>query len=108
MLQIAKSKTYLAPAIDQYIKKGDQIVKKEISDMKKLAEMSKRRQNLKEMLQNQSIASRAYNSGVGTANTNSRQQIWNNKGASQNRSREDLYEGESPEERKSFEKVQEF
>jgi hypothetical protein len=108
MLQIAKNKTYLAPAIDQYIKKGDQIVKKEISDMKKLAELSKRRQNLKEMLQNQSIASRANNSGIGTANTNSRQQIWNNKGASQSRSREDLYEGESPEERKSFEKGQEF
>lgn len=62
---------------DEYLKKGDRIVKNEINDMKKLSIMSKRRQNLKQMLQNQAIDSRANNSGVASANTNSRTRMWN-------------------------------
>lgn len=62
---------------DEYLKKGDRIVKNEINDMKKLSIMSKRRQNLKQMLQNQAIYSRGNNSGAASANTNSRTRMWN-------------------------------
>ena len=45
MLQLAKNSTQVMS--DEYLKKGDKIVKNEINDMKKLSIMSKRRQNLK-------------------------------------------------------------
>lgn len=35
---------------DEYLKKGELIVRNEINDMKNLSKISKRRQNLKQML----------------------------------------------------------
>jgi len=45
MLQLAKNSTQLMS--DEYLKKGERIVKNEINDMKKLSNICKRRQNLK-------------------------------------------------------------